>query len=133
MERQSPVDRGAIAQSPATAPRQGASLRDPDTCGRAVSAGCRGHRDGKGRGPAAEGAGEEPAARSKGALTIPGPSERIRRRRRRAAGRVGATVKRVDRLARLAPDLLLKVAAGQLSAKKALNEALTRTDAKLRP
>jgi ParB-like chromosome segregation protein Spo0J len=45
----------------------------------------------------------------------------------------GATVKRVDRLARMAPDLLLKVAAGQLSAKKALNEALTRTDAKLRP
>jgi hypothetical protein len=45
----------------------------------------------------------------------------------------GATVKRVDRLARMAPDLLLKVAAGRLSAKKALNEALTRTDLKPRP
>jgi len=45
----------------------------------------------------------------------------------------GATVKRVDRLARIAPDLLLKVAAGELSLKKALNEALTRRDAGPRP
>jgi hypothetical protein len=36
----------------------------------------------------------------------------------------GATVKRVDRLARVAPNLLLKVATGELSAKKALQEAL---------
>lgn len=36
----------------------------------------------------------------------------------------GATVKRVDRLARIAPELLLKVATGELSAKKALHEAL---------
>jgi ParB-like chromosome segregation protein Spo0J len=41
----------------------------------------------------------------------------------------GATVKRVDRLARLAPDLLQKVATGELSAKKALQAALTRNDA----
>jgi ParB-like chromosome segregation protein Spo0J len=45
----------------------------------------------------------------------------------------GATVKRVDRLARIAPNLLLKVAAGQLSAKKALNEALAKTNDKPEP
>lgn len=35
----------------------------------------------------------------------------------------GATVKRVDRLAREAPELVPKVAAGEVSAKKALSEA----------
>ena len=44
----------------------------------------------------------------------------------------GATVKRVDRLARIAPDLLLKVAAGELSAKKALREALISKGAEAR-
>jgi hypothetical protein len=45
----------------------------------------------------------------------------------------GATVKRVDRLARIAPELLLKVATGELSAKKALHEALKSSDAKPQP
>jgi ParB/Sulfiredoxin domain len=45
----------------------------------------------------------------------------------------GATVKRVDRLARIAPDLLLKVAAGELSVKRALREAVTRDNAKALP
>jgi hypothetical protein len=36
----------------------------------------------------------------------------------------GATVKRVDRVARVAPELLPKVAAGALSAQKALQQAL---------
>jgi hypothetical protein len=36
----------------------------------------------------------------------------------------GTTVKRVERLLRLAPDLLTKVAVGELSAKKALQQAV---------
>lgn len=39
----------------------------------------------------------------------------------------GSTVKRVDRLARIAPELVPKVAAGELSVKKALREVAART------
>ena len=38
----------------------------------------------------------------------------------------GTTVKRVDRLARTAPELLSKVASGEISVKKALREAATK-------
>ncbi|MBM3779610.1 MAG: hypothetical protein FJW23_15465 [Acidimicrobiia bacterium] len=62
------------------------------------------------------------------ALAIESPSER-----RESAdvigeqiGVSGATVKRVDRLVRLAPALLPKVAAGQLSVSKALHMALAQ-------
>ncbi len=41
----------------------------------------------------------------------------------------GSTVKRVDRLARVAPDLLTRVAAGELSVKRALRELPSRDDA----
>jgi hypothetical protein len=42
------------------------------------------------------------------------------------AGVSGATVKRVDRLAREAPELVAKVAAGEMSVKRALREAALR-------
>ena len=133
MEWQPSVARGAIAKSPATAPRQGASLRDPENCGRTVSADCSADSNGESRGQAAESPGEGPASRQESALTIPDRQRESADVVGAQVGVSGATVKRVDRLARMAPDLLLKVAAGQLSAKKALNEALTRTMPGLRP
>ena len=40
----------------------------------------------------------------------------------------GTTVKRVDRLAREAPELVLKVAAGEISVKTALRQVARRND-----
>lgn len=49
------------------------------------------------------------------------------------AGVSGATVKRVDRLARESPELLVKVAAGEMSVKRALREAAIRRRAPEQP
>ena len=65
-----------------------------------------------------------------------GPELRSRDRNREAADLVGArlgvsgtTVKRVDRLAREAPELVCKVASGELSVKKALGQVAIETHA----